>query len=215
MAYGHSKQLIEDCQKILQSTNLVLVTINNATVSSWLQDRQKRADRDSLLQGVELPQQVHMAEEYLLEALDLPSEPVPHGHADMEFEEPDNREGEAVIRRRRRQTQVSRADTGGDDALPVPFPASSDLAYCEQGQHPGPVSQSFLVGALIPAATTTTSLLSELLLKPAATTTSSSSLSGLTSCHQCQILNLRTGFLTSQIQRLTIATGMEITKDSP
>ena len=35
MTYGHIKQLIEDCQQILQSTNLVLVTINNATVSSW------------------------------------------------------------------------------------------------------------------------------------------------------------------------------------
>ncbi|CAL8241287.1 unnamed protein product [Gadus morhua 'NCC'] len=142
MTYGHIKQLIEDCQQILQSTNLVLVTINNTTVSSWLQDRQKRADRDSLLQGVELPQQVHVAEESLLEALDLPSEPVPHGHADLEFEEPDNREGEAVIRRRRRKTQVSSEDAGGDDAWTVPFPSSSDLAYCEQRQHPAPVSQS-------------------------------------------------------------------------
>ena len=35
MTYGHIKQLIEDCQQILQSTNLVLVTINNTTVSSW------------------------------------------------------------------------------------------------------------------------------------------------------------------------------------
>ncbi|CAL8320109.1 unnamed protein product [Gadus morhua 'NCC'] len=188
MTYGHIKQLIEDCQQILQSTNLVLVTINNTTVSSWLQDRQKRADRDSLLQGVELPQQVHVAEESLLEALDLPSEPVSHGHADLEFEEPDNREGEAVIRRRRRKTQVSSEDAGGDDAWTVPFPSSSDLAYSASntgvsvsglGLLPtaSSLSLSGLVGALISdAATTTSSPLSELVLKPAA---SSSSLSGL------------------------------------
>lgn len=35
MTYSHIKQLIEDCNEILQSTNLVLVTINNTTVSSW------------------------------------------------------------------------------------------------------------------------------------------------------------------------------------
>ena len=81
---------------------------NSDPPTNRLQDRQKRADRDSLLQGVELPQQVHVAEESLLEALDLPSEPVPHGHADLEFEEPDNREGEAVIRRRRRGFQRRR-----------------------------------------------------------------------------------------------------------
>ena len=32
MAYGHIKQLIEDCQEILQNSNLVLVTINNASL---------------------------------------------------------------------------------------------------------------------------------------------------------------------------------------
>ena len=42
-------------------------------------------------------QQVHMAEESLLEALDLPTEPVPHGQADLQFQEPDNHQGEAVI----------------------------------------------------------------------------------------------------------------------
>ena len=35
MAYSHIKQLIEDCKEILDKTNLVLVTINNTTVSSW------------------------------------------------------------------------------------------------------------------------------------------------------------------------------------
>lgn len=35
MPYSHVKQLIEDCNQILQNSNLVLVTINNTTVSSW------------------------------------------------------------------------------------------------------------------------------------------------------------------------------------
>ena len=35
MTYGHIKQLIEDSKDILEQTNLVLVTINNTTVSSW------------------------------------------------------------------------------------------------------------------------------------------------------------------------------------
>ncbi|KAK7939095.1 hypothetical protein WMY93_002421 [Mugilogobius chulae] len=33
--YSHIKQLLEDNQLILQQTNLVLVTVNNTTVSSW------------------------------------------------------------------------------------------------------------------------------------------------------------------------------------
>lgn len=36
MTYSHIKQLIEDCKDILDNTNLLLVTINNTTVSSWL-----------------------------------------------------------------------------------------------------------------------------------------------------------------------------------
>lgn len=35
MTYSHIKQLLEDCREILEKTNLVLVTINNTTVSSW------------------------------------------------------------------------------------------------------------------------------------------------------------------------------------
>lgn len=35
MAYCHIKQLTEDCKEILDNSNLVLVTINNTTVSSW------------------------------------------------------------------------------------------------------------------------------------------------------------------------------------
>lgn len=94
-----------------------------------LQDRQKRTDRDSLLQGVELSQQVHVAEESLLEALELPSEPVPHGHTDMEFPGPENREGEAVIRRRRcARTQVSREDSGGDAGLLLSLLHLTDLS---------------------------------------------------------------------------------------
>lgn len=98
-AYSHIKQLLEDCKEITDQTNLILVPINNTTVSSWwvayliiyilnklssfvelihnywsnfmvwnrLHNRQKRADRDTLLQGVQLPQQVQVASDNLLE----------------------------------------------------------------------------------------------------------------------------------------------------
>lgn len=35
MSYCHIKQLLEDSREIMDKTNLVLVTINNTTVSSW------------------------------------------------------------------------------------------------------------------------------------------------------------------------------------
>ncbi|XP_028437724.1 uncharacterized protein LOC114558143 [Perca flavescens] len=153
MTYSHIKQLIEDCKDILDNTNLLLMTINNTTVSSWLQDRQKRTDRDSLLQGVQLPQQVHLAEESLLEARDLPSEPVQRANTVMEIQEPENREGEAVIRKRRCARAVfptgassTNADQDGPRAQHWPgdavFPALSDVAYCQQGQHSAPASHS-------------------------------------------------------------------------
>ncbi|KAJ3582457.1 hypothetical protein NHX12_000590 [Muraenolepis orangiensis] len=96
--YNHIKQLLEDSRAIQDQTNLVLVTINNTTVACWWHGRQKRTNRDSLLQGVELPQKLSVATESLLEARELPSAPVEHGHDVMEFQEPENREGEAVIR---------------------------------------------------------------------------------------------------------------------
>ncbi|TDG96380.1 hypothetical protein EPR50_G00240070 [Perca flavescens] len=153
MTYSHIKQLIEDCKDILDNTNLLLVTINNTTVSSWLQDRQKRTDRDSLLQGVQLPQQVHLAEESLLEARDLPSEPVQRANTVMEFQEPENREGEAVIRKRRCARAVfptGASSTNADQDWPraqhwpgdAVFPALSDVAYFQQGQHSAPASHS-------------------------------------------------------------------------
>ncbi|KAF4079367.1 hypothetical protein AMELA_G00177090 [Ameiurus melas] len=97
MTYSHIKQLLEDCRELLDQTNLVLVTINNTTVSSWLLDRKKRTDRDSLLQGVQLSQQVNSAKDSLPNARCLPSSPVEHGHAVMEFKEPENHEGETTI----------------------------------------------------------------------------------------------------------------------
>lgn len=35
VVYSHLKQLLEDSRAILDQTNLVLVTVNNTTVSSW------------------------------------------------------------------------------------------------------------------------------------------------------------------------------------
>lgn len=35
MTYSHIKQLVEDSREIMESSDLVLVNINNTTVSSW------------------------------------------------------------------------------------------------------------------------------------------------------------------------------------
>ena len=98
-------------------------------IPSRLADRQKRRNRDDLLAGVQLPQ-TRTADDTLLEAREPPSAPVQHGHAVMEFHEPENQEGEAVIRQRRSargQTAVSvcwavaqHTDTGSN--APAPFP---------------------------------------------------------------------------------------------
>ncbi|XP_038137046.1 uncharacterized protein LOC119780874 [Cyprinodon tularosa] len=98
--YGHIKQLLEDSRVVLDQTNLVLVPVNNTTVSSWLLRRDKRKDRDMLLQGTVLPKQLHLAKEPLPATKTLPAAPVQHGHEKMEFEEPENREGEAFPRQR-------------------------------------------------------------------------------------------------------------------
>ena len=65
-----------------------------------LHERQKRTGRDSLLQGVQLPEKATAAEDSLPLPRELPTEPVQHGHVSLEFQEPDNREGEALIRQR-------------------------------------------------------------------------------------------------------------------
>ncbi|XP_067281466.1 uncharacterized protein [Pseudorasbora parva] len=88
-------------KELLEQTNLLLVRVNNTTVSSWLLDRQRRTDRDTLLQGVELPQPVGLAKEPLPKPRELPSAPDEHGHVAIEFQEPENQEGEAVICQRK------------------------------------------------------------------------------------------------------------------
>lgn len=67
--------------------------------SSRLHKRQKKANRDSLLQGVDIGEQVQQAEEPLQQPKQLPSAPVEHGHIAMFFDEPHNREGEVKLRK--------------------------------------------------------------------------------------------------------------------
>ncbi|CAM4652081.1 unnamed protein product [Leuciscus chuanchicus] len=98
--YSHIKQLLEDSRVVLDQTNLVLVPVNNTTVSSWLLRRDKRKDRDMLLQGTVLPKQLHLAKEPLPAMNTLPAAPVQHAHEAMTFEEPENHEGVAFPRQR-------------------------------------------------------------------------------------------------------------------
>ncbi|XP_056111110.1 uncharacterized protein LOC130088380 [Rhinichthys klamathensis goyatoka] len=152
-AYHHIKQLLEDSRVIQEQTNLVLVTINNTTVSSWLHDRQKRTDRDSLLQGVQLPQKVSVAKDPLPQARALPSAPVEHGHAKIQFQEPENHEGEAVIRPRHSFRSGS-ALAQHYPLGPYVWPASSALLSSDQQEHtspaPSPAWPSYQQGHLPP-----------------------------------------------------------------
>ncbi|XP_058260426.1 uncharacterized protein LOC131362442 [Hemibagrus wyckioides] len=153
MTYSHIKQLVEDRKELLDRTNLVLVTINNTTVSFWLLDRQKKTDWDTLLQGVDLPQQISVAKDLLPKPRGLPSTPVQHGHAVIEFQEPENLEGEAVICRckhARTETAVSQTQAAGEPFWPgvqqdpewFNWPGFSD----QQGHYPSvtaPLSQGW------------------------------------------------------------------------
>ncbi|XP_041658918.1 uncharacterized protein LOC121519885 [Cheilinus undulatus] len=133
--YSHIKQLLEDSQAIQGQTNLVLVTINTTTVSSWLHERQKRAGRDSLLQGVQLPQNISVAKEPMPKPKPLPTAPVEHGHLCMEFQEPENRKGEAVIRPRRANRIIIAQDYLSDPDLGARSDSLTNPSH-QQSQHP-------------------------------------------------------------------------------
>uniref|UniRef100_A0AAV2LSA0 Uncharacterized protein n=1 Tax=Knipowitschia caucasica TaxID=637954 RepID=A0AAV2LSA0_KNICA len=116
--YSHLRQLLEDSRVVLGQTNVVLVPVNNTTVSSWLLRRDKRKDRDMLLQGTVLPKQLHQAKEPLPSVSTLPAAPEPHAQ-EMTFEEPENREGEAFPRQR----NVAGPSQPVPHPPPPPFPS--------------------------------------------------------------------------------------------
>ncbi|XP_073724498.1 uncharacterized protein [Misgurnus anguillicaudatus] len=133
MTYSHIKQLVEYCKEIMNRTDLVLVNINNTTVSDWLQDCSKTSEKGSLLQGVRLPRQIAVAKESLLEVRDLPSQPVQHGHTPLEFQEPENREGEAKIRRRNSSRTPAIPHSGGEEASIAQHDAASSQNISTEG----------------------------------------------------------------------------------
>ncbi|KAK0155426.1 hypothetical protein N1851_002228 [Merluccius polli] len=98
--YSHIRQLLEDSSVIVVQTTLALLPVNTTTVSAWLLRRDKRKDRNMLLQGTVLPQQLYLAKEPLPPINTLPAAPVQHAHEEMMFEEPENRQGEAFPRQR-------------------------------------------------------------------------------------------------------------------
>uniref|UniRef100_A0AAV2KJK4 Uncharacterized protein n=1 Tax=Knipowitschia caucasica TaxID=637954 RepID=A0AAV2KJK4_KNICA len=116
--YSHLRQLLEDSRVVLGQTNVVLVPVNNTTVSSWRLRRDKRKDRDMLLQGTVLPKHLHQAKEPLPSVSTLPAAPEPHAQ-EMTFEEPENREGEAFPRQR----NVAGPSQPVPHPPPPPFPS--------------------------------------------------------------------------------------------
>lgn len=71
--------------------------------------RQKKTHTATLLQGTSLPDTVTVARNPLPEPLLRPTEIIQHGHQEMEFVEPPNREGEAPLRARKRPTSHTTA----------------------------------------------------------------------------------------------------------
>eukprot|EP00058_Branchiostoma_floridae_P014901 XP_002600389.1 hypothetical protein BRAFLDRAFT_99580 [Branchiostoma floridae] len=111
--YGIVQQLLADSRVVQEKTNIVLVVINNTTVSAWMSDRQKRVDREALLKGTSLPASITTAEEPLAEAHQLPTEESAHGHEHMQFDEPENRQGQSAKRPRNSAPRGS--------AVPIPY----------------------------------------------------------------------------------------------
>lgn len=127
--YSHLKQLLEDSRAVLGQTNLVLVPINTTTVASWLLRRQTRTDRDMLLQGTDLPSPIHLAKEPLPEVRELPAAPLQHGHDAMFFEEPENQEGEAFVRKRISKRCPLPSPPPGPYSFPIYSPAAEFASY--------------------------------------------------------------------------------------
>ena len=74
-----------------------------------LADRQKRADRDSLLQGVAQVNPVATASEPLPPVCNKPTSPLVHGHQTLQIPEPENREGQVTLRRKKKKSITSAA----------------------------------------------------------------------------------------------------------
>jgi hypothetical protein len=84
---------------VIQITNCIYI-LNKSSYVFRLIERTRRVETQTLLKGVELPAHIQVAKGPLTEPRQCPSTPVEHGHTAMEFPEPDNREGEAVLRHR-------------------------------------------------------------------------------------------------------------------
>ncbi|XP_033752676.1 uncharacterized protein LOC117336296 [Pecten maximus] len=114
--YSLLQQLLEDSKAVQENTNLVLVTINNTTVNAWIHQRQKRADREALLQGTDLPR-LSVSKKGLPKAKDLPTHHKQSGHKALTFMEPENQEGQFVKRPRNKKI-ASATDSGSQSSLP-------------------------------------------------------------------------------------------------
>ncbi|XP_054868782.1 uncharacterized protein LOC129349489 [Amphiprion ocellaris] len=133
--YSHIRQLLEDSRVVLDQTNLVLVPVNNTTVSSWLLRRDKRRDRDMLLQGTVLPKQLPLAKELLPAVNTLPDVPVQQARETMTFEDPENHEGEAFPRQHTLAANKQPVFYPPYATFPPQFVPATPLQQAPQWQH--------------------------------------------------------------------------------
>uniref|UniRef100_A0A8C4R2N2 Uncharacterized protein n=1 Tax=Eptatretus burgeri TaxID=7764 RepID=A0A8C4R2N2_EPTBU len=103
-AYNGIRQRLLNSEDLLEGTDLILLVINEATLTKWYKDHTRRGEIKMLMQGLSLPGR-RTAKEPLPPAKELPSDPSQPA-VPLTFEEPTDTTGQAA-RRVRRSLSVS------------------------------------------------------------------------------------------------------------
>ncbi|XP_067283577.1 uncharacterized protein [Pseudorasbora parva] len=101
--YRRIRQLVLGNGLVMGGTSIQLVEVNQNTLIQWYNNRQKKQELSVLLQGIQLPQPLHVAQEPLQVAKRLRTEPEQPGEQ-HQFKLPESTAGQA----KQRQTSVGR-----------------------------------------------------------------------------------------------------------
>ena len=99
--YNNIRARLFNSQALLEGTNLVLFTINEATLIRWYKNSTRISEIKTLMQGIPLSLPPPCATEPLPPAVERPTEPPPLPQDPHPFPEPEDTTGKAVIGRRR------------------------------------------------------------------------------------------------------------------
>ena len=99
--YKNIRAHLFNSQALLEGTNLVLFTINEATLIRWYKNSTRISEIKTLMQGIPLSLPPPCATEPFSPAVERPTEPPPPPQDPHLFPEPEDTTGKAVIGRRR------------------------------------------------------------------------------------------------------------------